>query len=926
MKRITPGRLSVLALLTLLVMVGGVLADSSSVSQSLLAPVVSNASCTTVVSPGQSIQAAITNAQSGHVICVRAGTYHEQLMFKINKAGITVQAYPGERPILDGRNIIPTGQNQGLVQINASDVTVDGFEVRNSAARGVIIGHPTNGTQSLRNAVVRNLTVRGSHDSGINVNGTDQYHLINILIENNVVFDNLRKNAGGTVGGSALTFIDVDNSIARGNTIYNNLGEGLVADRWTNNLTFEDNISFDNKNSNIYLSTTKNPLVQRNLVFCTDDRNYWRDVKGKPPPGIMMRDEDYEGQSVKPPASSGQVIINNIVVGCGINFGVSTQFPGGGLNGALIANNTFVNARGDDGSVNNVLFEGDANYKNSSFVNNLILQAVITSVPSAHVLSSLGTPDLSSFTLANNLYSNAPSKSWPTNEAGRVLADPRLVNPVLPVKGSIPAASGYALQSNSPAINAGRAVAQVTVDFFSQGRGGVLDIGADEVGGGTAPTTGQIIVAKSTSPERSAQVFTFTASYAAGGFQLTDGGTHASGELPAGTYSVSMAAVDGWATTASCSDGSAPGSIALAAGETVTCTFQSEQQSEPVTRIIVRKETIPAGDSQTFQFTSDFAGTFSLGHGQRETADVAAGVYSVAETVPTGWTQASATCSDGSPPNAINLSSGETVTCTFVNQKQGGGGGDLEATVYVTTTLDGVVGGVTYSKGDILAFNGRTGQWSIYFDASDVGINNALNDFTLAPDGSLLIAISGRTTLKTAGGSFKLQLWDIARFVPTRLGDDTAGVFELYFDGSDVGLSQSAEKIDALALKQDGTLLISTYGTAAVPSGATSLRAQDEDLLAFKPTTVGGNTQGAWSLAFDGSAVPGLGVEDVTSAWHHPATGDLYLTFINNFSVNGASGAALSVLAVKSNGGASIFWNAADEGFTGPITGLHVTP
>lgn len=163
------------------------------------------------------------------------------------------------------------------------------------------------------------------------------------------------------------------------------------------------------------------------------------------------------------PRSPGQhkVVINNIVVGCGINFGVSTQFNGGGLNGALIANNTFVNARGDS-SVNNVLFEGDANYRNSSFVNNLILQAYDTSVTPATILTSLGDPDLSTFTLGNNLYSHPPSSKWPANEPGRVVADPKLVNPTMPVKGSIPDANGYTLQSNSPAINAGRAVARVT--------------------------------------------------------------------------------------------------------------------------------------------------------------------------------------------------------------------------------------------------------------------------------------------------------------------------------------------------------------------------------------------------------------------------------------------------------------------------------
>ena len=52
--------------------------------------------------------------------------------------------------------------------------------------------------------------------------------------------------------------------------------------------------------------------------------------------------------------------------------------------------------------------------------------------------------------------------------------------------------------------------------------------------------------------------------------------------------------------------------------------------------------------------------------------DVPAGSgYSVAETVPGGWSQASATCDDGSPVSNISLAAGEHVTCTFANNQHG---------------------------------------------------------------------------------------------------------------------------------------------------------------------------------------------------------------------------------------------------------------
>ncbi len=392
MNRNTLRRLSLLALLALTVMVGGVLADSGAGGQALLAPVVNDAvNCTSVVNAGQSIQAAVDNAQSGQIVCVRAGTYHEQVKIKEADAGITLTAYPGEKPVIDGRGVLPaaTAKNKymGLIHITGNNVTVDGFEVRDSAIRGIAVIQPPASSQPLQNVIVRNMIVHGSKDAGINVNGNDSVRPRNILIENNVVYNNLLKNSSGGAGGNGLTFIEVNNSTARGNVVYNNLGEGLVIGRWTENIILEDNITYDNQHANLYIVNTVNPTVRRNLVFCSDDRTYWSSKSPKKPSaGLQIRDENFENHSTPPPASTGHVIINNIVTGCSPNFGVSAQIHGGGLNNSLVANNTFANSRGDGGaSINNVLFAGDANYANSRFVNNVLLQTTsalqLTQVP-----------------------------------------------------------------------------------------------------------------------------------------------------------------------------------------------------------------------------------------------------------------------------------------------------------------------------------------------------------------------------------------------------------------------------------------------------------------------------------------------------------------------------------------------------------------
>lgn len=82
-------------------------------------------------------------------------------------------------------------------------------------------------------------------------------------------------------------------------------------------------------------------------------------------------------------------------------------------------------------------------------------------------------------------------------------------------------------------------------------------------------------------------------------------------------------------------------------------------------------------DSQDFSFTSNFGQSFNLDDdsdstlSDRATFSLAAGAYSVTETVPAGWDLTNTSCSDGSSVSAIQLTSGESVTCTFTNTKRG---------------------------------------------------------------------------------------------------------------------------------------------------------------------------------------------------------------------------------------------------------------
>jgi hypothetical protein len=90
-------------------------------------------------------------------------------------------------------------------------------------------------------------------------------------------------------------------------------------------------------------------------------------------------------------------------------------------------------------------------------------------------------------------------------------------------------------------------------------------------------------------------------------------------------------------------------------------------------RVIVVKEVTEGSDtSQAFDFTADYGeGGFSLSDGQQhDSGDLDPGTYAVSENELEGWTLDSATCDDESPVGAIEVSPGETVTCTFVNDRE----------------------------------------------------------------------------------------------------------------------------------------------------------------------------------------------------------------------------------------------------------------
>ncbi len=227
-----------------------------------------------------------------------------------------------------------------------------------------------------------------------------------------------------------------------------------------------------------------------------------------------------------------------------------------------------------------------------------------------------------------------------------------------------------------------------------------------------------------------------------------------------------------------------------------------------------------------------------------------------------------------------------------------------------------------YYDEDVLYFDGYV--WAIFFDGSAYGLaSNDIDGFAFGPNGTYLFSLESAWTMP---GGIPTEGSDVIQFNPQ------TETFSLFFDGSDVGLSGSAENIDALHWVDSGglgTLYISTSGTPLI-SGVSG--AYDEDILKFTPTQLGATTKGTWSMYLDGS---GAGVKlsqansEDTNAFSMGG-GTHYLSALGTFDVGTISGEGYDVFngtrssATSMTYSATLTFDGASNGFVGSVDAFAI--
>ncbi len=194
---------------------------------------------------------------------------------------------------------------------------------------------------------------------------------------------------------------------------------------------------------------------------------------------------------------------------------------------------------------------------------------------------------------------------------------------------------------------------------------------------------------------------------------------------------------------------------------------------------------------------------------------------------------------------------------------------------------------------DIVTYDAATDEWAWYLDGSDVGIGGTdINALSVQADGSVVMSFnSGSFSLSglTGGPSgTTVEDSDLVLFTPSATGSNSSGSWSYYLDGSDIGLTTNGEDIDGVCILDDGTIMMTTLGTAR-GNGPTN---RDEDVMLFTPTSLGSATGGTWVTLFDGSDVgfSNSGGEDL-NAISLDFDGTLLFSTQGTYSASGSSGA-----------------------------------
>ena len=195
-------------------------------------------------------------------------------------------------------------------------------------------------------ARVKCLTVKGNYVTVSNViaSGCLSHGILvtgkNVTIMNSLVYGNVTENGTGPCPGTGSWgsgikgAVGAENLTVRGNTVYNNCGEGIAFTRVVGGLA-EGNTVYDNFSVNIYIDNSNGVTVSDNKTTCIDTK-YFRN--GSPARGITLAAENYSGWGFQ---FHDVLVERNLIEKCGGPRWYAPSFPTGQGTNVTVRDNLF---------------------------------------------------------------------------------------------------------------------------------------------------------------------------------------------------------------------------------------------------------------------------------------------------------------------------------------------------------------------------------------------------------------------------------------------------------------------------------------------------------------------------------------------------------------------------------------------------------
>jgi len=253
------------------------------------AALVLGAQLVTAVSPGMtaaascpaSLQALVDTAPAGAVVTAPACTYRETVT--IGKP-LTLRGYGAT---ISGKDTAGTTARAAWVIVNASDVTVEGFAMRdanNAAQTGAVkvkagisrftlracdLAYAAGANVSIgvaNRSVIEDCAIHHAGQLGVHMGGDSTNGQGNVVRNNRIYANNTAGfDPGWEAGGLKAT--RQTGLLMEGNEVYDNAGPGLWCDINCRNITVRGNRVHDNSHSGIFFEISDGATITGNAVW-----------------------------------------------------------------------------------------------------------------------------------------------------------------------------------------------------------------------------------------------------------------------------------------------------------------------------------------------------------------------------------------------------------------------------------------------------------------------------------------------------------------------------------------------------------------------------------------------------------------------------------------------------------------------------------